>query len=185
MKNKLYNQKGLQLLLGLIMGIVFGFLLQKGGVTNYDRILGQLLLKDFTVLKIMLSAVITGAIGIHFMKDWGIIKLHIKGGSLGTVIIGSILFGIGFATLGYCPGTIAGAVGQGSLDALIPGILGILIGSRLFVALYPKIKKPILEKGKIKALSIYELLGINHWFVVIPVCMLLAGILYLLEYFGL
>ena len=49
-----HSKKGLQLFLELIMGIVFGFLLQKGGVTNYDVILGQLLLTDFTVVKIML-----------------------------------------------------------------------------------------------------------------------------------
>jgi hypothetical protein len=53
---------------GLVFGIVFGFLLHKGGVTNYDVIIGQLLLTDFTVLKIMLSAVVVGAIGIHTLQ---------------------------------------------------------------------------------------------------------------------
>ena len=51
-----HSKKGIQLLLGLGMGIVFGFLLQKGGVTNYDVIIGQLLLDDFTVVKVMLTA---------------------------------------------------------------------------------------------------------------------------------
>ena len=61
---------------GLAFGIVFGFLLQKGGATKYDIIIGQLLLTDFTVLKIMLSAVLTGMIGIYFMKSMGWVQLH-------------------------------------------------------------------------------------------------------------
>jgi uncharacterized protein len=54
----------------LTFGIAFGFLLQKGGATKYDVIVGQLLLTDFTVLKIMLSAVLVGMIGIYAMKTW-------------------------------------------------------------------------------------------------------------------
>jgi len=56
----LHENTNLQLSIGLLTGILFGFLLQKGGVTKYDVIIGQLLLTDFTVVKIMLSAVITG-----------------------------------------------------------------------------------------------------------------------------
>jgi uncharacterized protein len=99
------------LLFGLGFGILFGFLLHKGGATKYDVIVGQLLLTDFTVLKIMLSAVATGMIGIYFMKSMGWIQLSIKKGSAGKNVLGALIFGVGFAVLGYCPGTIAGAVG--------------------------------------------------------------------------
>ena len=61
MLKSLHSRKAVQLILGLVMGILFGFLLQKGGVTSYHVIVGQLLLKDFTVVKIMLSAVIVGS----------------------------------------------------------------------------------------------------------------------------
>jgi uncharacterized protein len=74
---------------GLLIGVVFGFLLHKGGATKYDVIIGQLLFSDFTVLKIMLSAVVTGMIGIHAMKAMGWIKLTIKPGSLGMNIDGN------------------------------------------------------------------------------------------------
>lgn len=103
----------LHLFVGLITGIIFGFLLQKGGVTDYDVLIGQLLLKDFTVIKIIITAIITGMIGIYFLKSKGLVKLHPKPGSLGSVVIGGLLFGIGFGLLGYCPGTVAGAVGHG------------------------------------------------------------------------
>ena len=75
------------LLWGLAFGIVFGFLLQKGGATKYDVIIGQLLLTDFTVLKIMLSAVLVGMMGIYAMKALGWVELYPKSGSAGKNII--------------------------------------------------------------------------------------------------
>ncbi|MGD8490891.1 MAG: YeeE/YedE thiosulfate transporter family protein, partial [Anaerolineae bacterium] len=136
-----------QLVWGFVFGIVFGFLLQKGGVTKYDVILGQLLLEDFTVIKIMLSAVVTGMIGIHLMKSLGWIELNPKSGSWGKNAIGGLIFGLGFALLGYCPGTIAGAIGNGYLDALVGGLAGILLGSGLLAAVYPRLRSGILRKG--------------------------------------
>lgn len=173
------------LIWGLVFGIVFGFFLQKGGVTKYDVIVGQLLLVDFTVLKVMLSAVITGMIGIYFMKSMGWVKLHPKPGSAGMNIIGGLIFGVGFALLGYCPGTIAGAVGNGYLDALIGGILGILIGAGLLASIYPKIKNGILKKGNFGTITLPELLKVNAWVVIIPLCILLVLLLCWIESAGL
>ena len=170
---------------GLIIGVVFGFLLQKGGATKYDVIVEQLLLSDFTVLKIMLSAVATGMIGIYAMKAMGWIELSIKSGSLGMNIIGGLIFGVGFAVLGYCPGTIAGAVGNGYLDALVGGVLGIVIGSGLFAALYPKLKSGVLAKGDFGELTFPQLFKVNDWIVVIPVVALIMLLLFWLESAGL
>ena len=118
----------MQLTLGLLIGIVFGFLLQKGGVTQYDVIIGQLLLKDFTVLKIMLSAVLVGMIGVHILSSIGLAKLHPKPGSIGTSVLGGLIFGIGFGVLGYCPGTVAAAVGTFT-GAGVPDVVASVITS--------------------------------------------------------
>jgi len=181
----LHSRKGLQLVIALFMGIIFGFLLQKGGVTNYNVIIDQLLLKDFTVVKIMLSAVIVGTIGVHFLKSIGLAELHPKPGSLGVSIIGGLIFGVGFAVLGYCPGTVAGGSAQGSLDALLGGVVGILIGSGIFASIYPKMQKVILNKGDFGELTLPQLLKVNNWVVVIPVVIILIAILALLERAGL
>jgi hypothetical protein len=170
---------------GLFFGVLFGFLLQKGGVTQYDVIVGQLLLEDFTVLKVMLSAVLTGMIGIHFMKTWGWVQLHPKPGSAGMSIIGGLIFGIGFAVLGYCPGTIAGAVGNGYLDALIGGVIGIWIGAGLLAAIYPKLRDGILKKGDFGTITIPGLFKVNDWIVVVPMAVILFFILFWLESAGL
>ena len=173
------------LLWGFLFGIIFGFLLQKGGVTKYDIILGQLLLEDFTVIKIMLSAVVTGMLGIHLMKSLGWIQLNPKSGSWGKNAVGGLIFGLGFAVLGYCPGTIAGAVGNGYLDALIGGLIGIILGSGLFASLYPRLKAGILSKGDFGNLTLPRLLKVNDWVVIIPLSGLIILLLYLMERAGL
>ncbi len=169
---------------GLIFGILFGFLLHKGGVTKYDVIVGQLLLTDFTVLKIMLSAVATGMIGIYFMKWLGWIKLSIKGGSVGMNVIGALIFGVGFAVLGYCPGTIAGAIGNGYLDAMTGGLAGILLGTWIFALMYPKLKDSILKMGDYGDITLPRLLKVNDWVVVIPVVAIIAFLLFWIESYG-
>lgn len=178
-------KKNHQLIWGLFFGFIFGFLLQKGGVTRYDVIVSQLLLTDFTVLKIILSAVVTGMIGIYFMKNKGWIQLHPKKGSVGINVIGGLIFGIGFALLGYCPGTIAGAVGNGNMDAMVGGLIGIMIGAGIFAALYPRLKDGILQKGYYGDVSLPGLLKVNDWVVVIPFSVVIIALLYWIENMGL
>ena len=179
------KNKRLQLVLGLITGIFFGFFLQRSDVTNYDVILGQLLLYDFTVVKVMLTAVITGMLGVYFMRQLGWIQLHPKPGSLGATVIGGLIFGVGFAVLGYCPGTISGAIGQGSLDALITGSIGIILGSWIYANWFPKLQKPILSKGDFGTVTLPELLKVNAWVVIVPVVVLLTLLLFWMEQSGL
>ena len=132
------QSSGAQIVLGLFTGILFGFLLQKGGATDYRVIEGQLLLTDFTVLKLMLSAVIVGMVLFHLLKQFGYTQTSMQQqGSVGSNVIGGLIFGAGFALLGYCPGTVAGAVGTGALDALFGGMVGMLLGAGFFAASLP------------------------------------------------
>ena len=172
-----------QILLGLLSGIVFGFLLQKGGVTEYGVILGQLLLTDFTVVKIMLSAIIVGMIGVFLMKWAGIVNLHTRAGSVGATVVGGLIFGAGFAVLGYCPGTAAGALGSGALDAAI-GMIGIVIGAGIFARAYPYLDSTILNRGPFPAETLPRLIGMREGIVVIVVAVLILCLLYSFEVLG-
>jgi uncharacterized protein len=185
MLTALHQSRVIQLGIGFLLGIAFGFLLQKGGVTHYDVIVGQLLLIDFTVLKIMLSAIVVGMVGIHFFCSMGMARLHPKPGSLGSSLVGGLIFGVGFAVLGYCPGTMAGAVGQGSLDALFGGIAGMLIGAGLFSEFYPTLERKILHRGDFGELTFPRLLKKNAWWIVCPVAVGIAILLLALESAGL
>lgn len=181
MLTKLHNDKAFQLFMGLAIGFFFGFLLQRGGVTEYNVILGQLLLTDFTVLKIMLSAVITGMLGIYYFRRRGWVRLHPKSGSVGASVVGGLIFGVGFAVLGYCPGTALGAVAQGSLDALFGGLLGLLAGSALFAVIYPRLKDSVLRWGYFGTVSLPELLKVDGWQLAWVVAAALTLLLVMLE----
>ena len=86
------------ILMGGVTGFLFGFLLQKGGVTRFSVIVGQFLLKDFTVLKIMLTAIVVGSVGIYGMRALGFdIDLHIKATALLGNALGGLIFGAGMA----------------------------------------------------------------------------------------
>lgn len=151
-----------KLLLGLFSGFLFGFLLQKGRVAKYEVILGQLLLRDWTVLKIMLTAIAVGAIGVYSMYGLGWVSLHVKPLVLGGVVTGAVFFGIGMAVLGYCPGTTVAACGEGRRDAMV-GVLGMLLGSSLYVAAYPLLR-PLIELGDHGQLTLPQISNISERF---------------------
>lgn len=181
---KLHHSKKTQKLLGLLIGIVFGFLLHKGGATRFDIIISQLRLRDFTVLKIMLSSVAISMLGISYLYPRRLIKLTVKSGSIRNSVIGGLIFGAGFALLGLCPGTMAGAVGNGYLDALFGGITGIIIGSFLFAVFYERLKKyGILVEDKLSGVSLFDLIEGNPFKYTLPIGGVLIGILILIEVF--
>jgi uncharacterized membrane protein YedE/YeeE len=169
----------------LLLGILFGFLLQKGGVTHYEVIIGQLLLVDFTVVKVMLSAVLAGMLGIQVLLHLKLVALHPKHGSVGSSVIGGLIFGLGFGLLGYCPGTAAGAVGQGSLDAFFGGVCGMLLGTAFYSEIHHRIEPTVLRWGTFGDITLPEVLRTARWKVVIAVAAIIATALSAMSFLGL
>ena len=135
------------LLLGAITGLVFGFLLQRGGLTRFRTILGQFLFRDFTMLRVMLTAMLVGGIGIYALRAGGMeIVMHIKSTAILGNVIGGLLFGVGMAVLGYCPGTGVAALGDGSRHVWA-GILGMLGGAALYAEAHPWFTEKVLGVG--------------------------------------
>jgi hypothetical protein len=165
----------MELYYGLITGILFGLLMQKAEVIRYEKQLGALRLKDFTIFKFMLSAIIVGMIGIYLMNDMDMIKLSIKATVLGGNVLGGILFGIGWALLGYCPGTAAGALGEGRLDALA-GIVGMVVGAAAYAEIYPFMDATVLKWGNMGKLTLPMALNTNHWTVIIGLTVIYIGL---------
>jgi uncharacterized protein len=161
----------MSLIYGVMTGIIFGFLLQKAQVLRYDKQLGALRLIDMTIVKFMLSAIVVGSIGVYLFKDLGVILLSIKSTSIGAQVVGGLLFGVGWGLLGYCPGTAAGAIGEGRIDGLW-GVLGMLCGGAVYAVVYPFMKAHIISIGKYGKLSVPQLIGINHWIVIIAFAVL-------------
>ena len=148
------------------LGFLFGLFLQYAKVNTYNTISGMAVLKDFTVAKTIAAAIGIGAIGLSLAIGLGYAAFHIKPFLAGSVIIGGLLFGIGMAILGYCPGTLPVSLGQGSVDALI-GILGGLAASILYTLLSPAIHGALgPDLGKI-ALSTVVAAGTAIYYLVV------------------
>ena len=150
-----------QLLLGVLLGILFGFLLQKGGVAKYHILIGALLLEDFTVMKVMLTAIVVGMAGILTLHHFGLIQLHIKPTRYAANIIGGLLFGVGFALMAYCPGTGAAALGQGNYDAIF-GVLGLIAGSYVFAEASGFLDQTVNKWGDRGKITLADLLHVRR-----------------------
>lgn len=164
----------------VIFGSLFGFLLQKGGVANYHVLEGQLLLQDFTVIKVMLSAILVGMVGIHVLHRMIGTKLHLKPTKIGANVLGGLIFGIGFAFAGYCPGTGAAALGQGELPALIV-MLGLVAGSYGYAELSQSMRNTVETWGDLGRLTLPSVVGIKTGAFVALFTLLLSGVLLLLH----
>ena len=151
--------------LGLGTGIIFGFLLQKGRVLRFEKQVGALLLKDMTIFKFMLSAILVGMVGIALLAGRGTIEMDHKSMNLGAVLLGGVLFGAGWAVMGYCPGTSVGALGEGRFHALF-AIAGMIAGAGLYAVLYPFAKSTVLAWKDFGAIGLPETFGISPWILI-------------------
>lgn len=165
---------------GLFFGIIFGFLLQKGGVGKFHVLIGQLLLVDFTVVKIMLSAVIVGMLGIYWLHRMKLVELHIKPTRLASNVVGGLLFGCGFALAAYCPGTGAAALGQGNFDALAM-MAGMIAGSWLFAEASGWISRKVDPIGDLGKLTLYDVVPGGRTAVTIGAAVILLVVLVVIE----
>jgi uncharacterized membrane protein YedE/YeeE len=157
---------------GLVAGVAFGFLLQKGQVAKYRVILGQFLFTDYTVLKVMLTAIVVGAIGVWGMLQLGLIQhLQVKPALLAANAVGGLIFGVGMALLGYCPGTGVAAMGEGSRHARW-GFAGMIAGAAAFAAAYPFLEQGFMKLGEVAVASggavtnrvtLSDVTGVSPW----------------------
>ncbi len=168
----------LTLIPAAIAGFIFGFLLQKGRVARFDTIVGQLLLKNFTMAKVMFTAIVVGSIGIYALLDYGYITtLPITPIHMTRIIVGASIFGVGMAILGYCPGTSIAAWATGAQDALF-GILGMLTGAFLFVNFYSSITQCIPFNSSNLPLTLPHSFGISPWVIIGILILALFAIIY-------
>ncbi len=159
----------------VVFGFLFGWLLQRGGVTDYNVIVNQFRFKDFTVLKIMLTAVVVGGIGVAALHSGGLANTHIKASPMLAIVLGAAIFGVGMVIYGYCPGTGLAAIGTGSLHALA-GFGGMMLGGIFYALGFPWIARNILPVADIGKLRLDKLLGIPVWTVFVILALVACGV---------
>lgn len=154
----------------ILMGAAFGFLLHKGKVTSCNVIENQFRLKDWTVLKVMGTAIVVGGIGVLALIDTGSAKYYVKDANLLGVGIGAALFGVGMVVYGYCPGTALAAIATGSVHALV-GAFGMIFGAILYALSFDWIKSHILNVWALGKVRLPDVTGIPDvaWFVALAI----------------
>jgi uncharacterized membrane protein YedE/YeeE len=151
-------------LLIITLGILFGLSLQISKVNTFNTISGMAILKDFTVAKTIATAIGVGAILLSIEVYFGFADFHIKPFIVGNIVIGGFVFGIGMATLGYCPGTMPISMGQGSLDALV-GMIGGLLASVVYTLLAPFLQGAMGPNLGMLALSSFISTGSAYFYI--------------------
>lgn len=146
---------------GFLMGIVFGFALEKSRVFEPGMIVGQMQLRNFIMLKIFLTAVATGAVVLAVLNGFGFVKLQPKAALYAADVIGGLLLGAGIALAGACPGTVLAQVGVGYRDALFT-LLGGLFGALAYSYATPALSGTFLASGGGR-IVLTDLLGVPYW----------------------
>ncbi|QVL58270.1 MAG: YeeE/YedE family protein [Simkaniaceae bacterium] len=150
-------------LFALATGIFFGFLLRRAGVSRFDTIVGQLLLKDFTVMKVILTAIVVGSLGIYSLEALGMIPtFHLSETPILFSLLGGAIFGVGMSIAGYCPGTAIASLAEGSKD-MIFGLIGMIFGAFMFNEMSPIILPYINRRDFTFHETIGSFFAVPHW----------------------
>lgn len=157
----------MSILLAIIIGFLFGFILQKVGASNPEKIIGMLRLKDFSLMKTIIFAIGLSNILLFILLSLGIVNvghLSVKAAYVGVIVGGGIM-GLGWAISGFCPGTGLVAFGEGRRDA-IPFLLGGMVGALFLTLIYENIKDTalFLDLGGKMTLAVTNLKGSPAFF---------------------
>lgn len=167
--------------IALVIGLLLGFVIQRGFFCFYSMLSNLAISKDYRLLKTVIWAFLITMLGFHAMHTMGIAALNPKTFFLAGSIIGAVIFGLGMVLAGSCIIGTPLRAGMGQLGYWL-ALLGMAIGGWLTIwgPLTPYVKamqKPteVLINGKIATLD--ALFGINHWIIAAIVGALLIWLL--------
>jgi len=164
-------------IISLIMGVIFGAALVLAGLTDPDKIIGSLRLKDFHALRTVVAAVLVAMIGTWLLDRSGAANPDIKPAVILPVLIGGALVGLSLGLTGFCPGTGPAAVASGRLDALA-AVIGMFLGAHVYILIYPSVVGPLEKVLNYGPVTLPQATGIPQTTWMIPA--LAAGLLVLL-----
>ena len=172
----------IEIVKAITVGFFFGWALNKAGLTHYARIVNVYRFRDMTVMRFMLAALVVGGVLIQAGIDLGFAQAApVPPTALVANLVGGIVFGIGMATAGYCPGTIAAEAGEGRLDAWIGGLSGLVCGAIVFGLAQPAIMPRLMRVGSWGRVTVPALLGASPWLVLLVFAEVVAILFVLLR----
>ena len=158
------------LLVAFVLGLGFGFFLERAGFGSARKLAAQFYLYDMSVFKVMFTAIVTGMLGVTYLGWIGWLDLdlvYLVPTFLGPQIVGGLVLGVGFVVGGYCPGTSVAALATGRIDAMVYA-LGIFAGTFAYAEVYPSIKD-LVNANPMGQVTLPEVFGLPWGLVVFAV----------------
>jgi uncharacterized membrane protein YedE/YeeE len=147
----------------LAIGVAFGWFLERGGLGNARKLTAQFFLRDFTVFKVLFTALVTAMLGAFWLARFGVLDLsrvYLPETFWVAQLIGGIIFGIGFVIGGLCPGTSCVAAASGKVDGLLV-IAGMLGGVLVFHEAYD-VLRPVYDAGALGPATLPAAFRLSH-----------------------
>ena len=161
---------GASLAVALVVGIAFGWFLERGGMGNARKLAAQFYLRDMTVFKMLFTAVITAMLGVFWLGRLGWLEpslVYVPPTWVVPQLLGGVVFGVGFVMGGLCPGTSCVALSSGRKDGLAL-LAGMLFGILLFGEAFPLLEG-LYRATPAGTLTLDELLGLPYGLTVLLV----------------
>jgi uncharacterized membrane protein YedE/YeeE len=175
----------MSIILPLFLGLLFGFALNKAGLTRYTKIVNQFRFTDMAVLKFMMTALVVAMIGLYALRGIGFIEFPtVPATYIVGNLVGGLIFGVGMALAGFCPGTAAAGAGEGKIDYLVPGLLGFLVGAVIYGLTYDKVFPQISALANYGNVTLPQLWNINPYLAVLVFTIMALVLFYLIDRAG-
>jgi hypothetical protein len=155
-------------IVGLIMGVIFGASLVLTGLTNPDKIIGSLRLKDFYAIRTVAVFLLVAMLGTWILDLFGVANFDIKPAVILTVLIGGALLGIGLGLTGFSPATGLASAASGRVDALVT-VIGMFFGAHVYILIYPSVVVPLERIFNFGSLTLPGISGASAASWVIPI----------------
>jgi uncharacterized membrane protein YedE/YeeE len=162
--------------MALAIGIAFGFALERAGMGNARKLVGQFHLTDLTVFKVMFSAILTAMLGVFWLSRLGVLdieRIYVQETWLLPQLVGGLVFGLGFAAAGLCPGTSCVSAATGRMDGMA-AMAGMFAGVLLTGAFFARLEA-FYERTPRGALTLPTALALPYGTVVLLVVLMALG----------
>jgi len=167
---------GFSLIVAFVIGIGFGFFLERAGFGSPRKLMGQFYLTDLAVFKVMFTAIVTAMLGLFYLGWIGFVDMslvYLPPTYLLPQITGGLILGVGFVVGGYCPGTSCVGVATGRLDAIV-FLVGLMVGIFIFGEFYPVIEG-FYNATAMGQVTIPEIWKISYGLIVLVVVLIAVG----------
>lgn len=166
---------------GLVCGVLFGWVLESSGFGSPCKLTAQFSLRDWSVLKVMFTAIVVTATGLYLLRLAGVLAadaVFVPTALLVASAIGGVLVGAGFAVGGYCPGTSVVGLFSGRIDALV-FLVGLLLGTFVFAGLYGPAIEALMAAGEVQSGDTFaDAFGIPDLVIIGIMVLALVGVFY-------